>query len=105
MRLSTIGLLVTFALGLLWTPLVVTAQQVRSYKPEPAHFTECARRIGGKRGWVHVAASLFHDIAPACALGLRTAWINRLGEDPEPEPDAELHTLDGLGETLDTLVP
>src|SRR5207237_6807755 len=35
--------------------LVVTAQQVRSYKPEPAHFTECARRIGGKRGWVHVA--------------------------------------------------
>ena len=35
--------------------LVVTAQQVRSYKPEPAHFTECARRIGGKKGWVHVA--------------------------------------------------
>ena len=23
--------------------LVVTAQQVRSYKPEPAHFTECAQ--------------------------------------------------------------
>ena len=44
--------------------LVVTAQQVRSYKPEPAHFTECARRIGGKRGWVHVAASHYHDVAP-----------------------------------------
>ena len=29
--------------------LVVTAQQVRSYKPEPAHFTECARRIGASR--------------------------------------------------------
>src|SRR5207302_5321215 len=26
--------------------LVVTAQQVRSYKPDPAHFKECARRIG-----------------------------------------------------------
>ena len=25
--------------------LVVTAQQVRSYKPDPAHFKECARRI------------------------------------------------------------
>ena len=37
--------------------LVVTAQQVRSYKPEPPHFTECARRMGGKRGWVHVAAA------------------------------------------------
>ena len=29
--------------------LVVTAQQVRSYKPDLAHFNECARRIGGKR--------------------------------------------------------
>src|SRR5881275_1434861 len=29
--------------------LVVTAQQVRSYKPDPAHFKEAARRIGGKR--------------------------------------------------------
>ena len=27
--------------------LVVTAQQVRSYKPDPAHFKECARRIEG----------------------------------------------------------
>ncbi len=44
--------------------LVVTAQQVRSYKPEPAHFTECARRIGGKKGWVHVAASYYHDVVP-----------------------------------------
>ena len=33
--------------------LVVTAQQVRSYKPDPAHFTECARRIGGK--WLLVS--------------------------------------------------
>ncbi len=29
--------------------LVVTAQQVRSYKPDPAHFKEAARRIGGRR--------------------------------------------------------
>ena len=44
--------------------LVVTAQQVRSYKPELAHFTECARRMGGKHGWVHVAASHYHDVVP-----------------------------------------
>ena len=30
--------------------LVVTAQQVRSYKPDPAHFTECERRIGSQEG-------------------------------------------------------
>src|SRR4029078_3271986 len=34
--------------------LVVTAQQVRSYKPYPAHFKECQRRIGSKRGWVGI---------------------------------------------------
>ena len=38
--------------------LVVTAQQVRSYKPDPAHFKEAERRIGGKKGWVHVALQL-----------------------------------------------
>src|SRR5947199_8267428 len=44
--------------------LVVTAQQVRSYKPDPAHFKEAARRIGRKRGWVHVAERYYHDVEP-----------------------------------------
>jgi FMN phosphatase YigB (HAD superfamily) len=62
-------------------------------------------RTGAERaGHVHVAASLFHDVAPACELGLRTIWVNRLGEEPEPQPDVELHTLAGLGESLDSLV-
>ena len=30
--------------------IVVTAQQVRSYKPDPAHFKECARRLGSEEG-------------------------------------------------------
>jgi hypothetical protein len=32
-------------------------------------------------------------------------WINRLGEAPEPQPDVELHSLDGLADALDSLVP
>ena len=52
---------------------------------------------------MHVAASLFHDIVPALELGLPTIWINRLGEEPDPEPDVELRSLDGLGEALDSL--
>ena len=40
---------------------------------------------------VHVAASLFHDIAPANELGLRSVWINRLDERSErAKPDREL---------------
>jgi 2-haloacid dehalogenase len=54
---------------------------------------------------VHVAASLFHDIVPCNELGLRSVWINRLGEPATVEPTAELGDLFGLPETLDDLVP
>ena len=57
--------------------LAVTAQQVRSYKPDPAHFTECERRIGGKKGWVHVAASYYHDIEPCVKAKIPVVWVNR----------------------------
>jgi 2-haloacid dehalogenase len=57
---------------------VVTAQQVRSYKPARAHFDEVLRRLDLPRERVlHVAQSLFHDIAPAAALGFRCVWVNR----------------------------
>jgi 2-haloalkanoic acid dehalogenase type II len=60
---------------------VVTAQQVGSYKPAPGHFTAARERIGGAP-WLHVAQSYFHDVQPARALGIPSAWINRKGERP-----------------------
>jgi 2-haloacid dehalogenase len=57
---------------------VVTAQQVRSYKPAPPHFTVGLERLGlPPEGVLHVAQSRYHDIAPARALGLTTVWVNR----------------------------
>ena len=86
--------------------LTVAASEIGSYKPAPTHWDEFFARSGADRAsHVHVAASLFHDIAPASALGLRTIWINRLGEEAEPQPDVELHSLTGLAENLDSLVP
>jgi 2-haloacid dehalogenase len=76
--------------------LVVTAQQVRSYKPDPAHFTECERRIGGKKGWVHVAASYYHDVEPCLKKKIPVIWVNRSGQELESnqkKPDAEVKTL------------
>jgi 2-haloacid dehalogenase len=76
--------------------LVVTAQQVRSYKPEPAHFTECARRVGGKRGWVHVAASHYHDVAPCVKARVPVIWVNRNKEtldSSQKKPTAEVANL------------
>jgi 2-haloacid dehalogenase len=86
--------------------LSVVASEIGSYKPSPGHWDEFFARSGAERGrHVHVGASLFHDIAPAVSLGLHTVWINRLGEEPEPQPDVELHTLGGLADSLDSLVP
>ncbi len=57
---------------------VVTAKQVRSYKPGLAHFREAMRRTGaGPSQILHVAQSLFHDHVPAQSLGMHTAWVER----------------------------
>ena len=84
----------------------VTAADAGSYKPAPGHWERFFERYDAEReSHVHVAASLFHDIAPARELGLRSVWINRLGEEPEPQPDRELPDLSALPDTLDELVP
>jgi 2-haloacid dehalogenase len=86
--------------------LVVTAQQVRSYKPDPAHFTECERRIGGKRGWVHVAASYYHDVEPCLKKKVPVIWVNRHREKLEPgqkQPTAEVHNLREAAKLLGAL--
>jgi 2-haloacid dehalogenase len=84
--------------------LAIVASEIGSYKPGSKHWETFEAETGVPRdAHVHVAASLYHDIAPATRLGLRTVWINRLGEEAEPEPDVELHTLTGLGEALDGL--
>jgi 2-haloacid dehalogenase len=84
--------------------LAIVASEVGSYKPGLKHWDAFEAQTGVRRdAHVHVGASLYHDIAPATKLGLRTVWINRLGEEADPEPDVELHTLTGLGESLDGL--
>jgi 2-haloacid dehalogenase len=85
--------------------LAIVASEIGSYKPAFKHWEAFEAQADVLRdAHVHVGASLYHDIAPATRLGLRTVWINRLGEEAEPEPDVELHTLTGLGEALDGLV-
>lgn len=84
----------------------IVASELGSYKPRLKHWQAFEERVdAGLGAHVHVAASLFHDIAPARELGLPTVWINRLGEEPEPEPDIELHSLAGLGDALESLAP
>ena len=91
--------------------LIVTAEDVRSYKPAPAHWERFFETTtADKEHHVHVGASVFHDVAPASALGLKTVWISRGGADSfahtaDAEPDRELPDLSGLPDALDELVP
>jgi 2-haloacid dehalogenase len=85
--------------------LTVVAEDVGSYKPAHGHWERFREQTAAEEGaHIHVAASLFHDIAPANELGIRSVWINRLGERPGPAPTRELPDLSALPETLDELV-
>jgi 2-haloacid dehalogenase len=84
----------------------IVASEIGSYKPGHRHWSEFFARTHADRArHVHVAASLFHDIAPANELGLRSVWVNRLDEIADPEPTREIIDLSGLADVLDGLVP
>jgi 2-haloalkanoic acid dehalogenase type II len=82
--------------------LSIVASEIGSYKPALGHWRTFEAQAGRPPN-VHVAASLFHDIAPANELGLPSIWINRLGETPGPQPTREQPDLTGLAETLEEL--
>ncbi len=93
------------SLRLLGAPFValVTAEDVRSYKPTRKHFDEVWKRLRLPREAVlHVAASLHHDIRTARSLDAPAVWINRRGEPPpEDLPDLPGHPdLASLAEAL-----
>ncbi|HVE71536.1 MAG TPA: HAD-IA family hydrolase [Thermoanaerobaculia bacterium] len=79
--------------------LIVTAQQVRSYKPARGHFDAARTSIGDAR-WLHAAQSNFHDIAPATLLGIDNAWVNRHGESGGVKPTYEVRDLGELASLL-----
>jgi len=89
---------------------VVTAEQVRHYKPNRSHFEEGIRRLGlPPERIVHVAQSLYHDVPPARDLGMGTVWVQRYEGRPgaalasHATPDATVSDLASLCDLL--LVP
>jgi len=88
---------------------VITARQARSYKPSLNNFQLAFQRIGlPKEKILHVAQSLFHDIAPARQLGLSNVWVNRrhnkagFGATPPAtvEPHLEVPDLESLAKLM-----
>jgi len=86
--------------------LAIVAGEIGSYKPAHTHWEVFYETTGAdRRGHVHVAQSLFHDIEPANELGILSIWINRLGEPDDPRPTAILTGVSELADALDSLVP
>ncbi len=85
--------------------LTVVASEIGSYKPAHGHWTVFRERSAAPRDrHVHVAASLFHDIAPAAELGLTAVWIDREGETSDLPRAMTLPDLATLPDSLDALV-
>jgi 2-haloacid dehalogenase len=93
------------AIGIAFHPVIV-ASEIGSYKPAHRHWKAFREATGAEsEQHVHVAQSLYHDIDPAAELGLRTVWINRLGQRDDGRPSRTLPDLTQLPDTLDSLLP
>lgn len=85
--------------------MAIVAGEIGSYKPARKHWVAFREQMNADpAGHVHVAQSLFHDIAPATELGIPSIWINRLGEPDHPGPARTLTDLTGLADALDEVV-
>jgi 2-haloacid dehalogenase len=93
---------------------ILTAQDIGSYKPNPANFSALLQRVdemGSTGRLLHVAQSLFHDHVPGKAAGLPSAWINRRhaqpgwGATPDPRaavtPDVEFPSMAAFADAVD----
>jgi 2-haloacid dehalogenase len=84
--------------------LVVTAEDARGYKPSIRNFELLLQKLPVPQSQLlHVAESLFHDVAPARSLGIATVWVNRRQGKPAAasklvaaQPDLEVQDLSAL---------
>jgi 2-haloacid dehalogenase len=91
------------AIGIAFHPVIV-ASEIESYKPATRHWEVFREQTGSDDHiHVHVAQSLYHDIAPATQLGIPSIWINRLGEAEDARPLRTLASLARLADALDDL--
>jgi 2-haloacid dehalogenase len=83
--------------------VLVTAEDVRAYKPDPKLLALAIERLGlPAERILHAGFGWKYDLAPARALGMRACFVNRgqLSGIEEPR-DLEVPSLEALAERLD----
>jgi 2-haloacid dehalogenase len=82
---------------------LVTAEDVRAYKPDPQPLELAIARLAVEPGAiVHAAFGWKYDLAPARALGMRTCFVNRGAVSVDEPRDLEVPSLDALADALGT---
>ena len=78
-------------LGILGADIDAAIGHARQFAPA----LRPARRIGGKKGWVHIASGYDADVAPLLKMNVPVIWVNRRGEklDGRKKPDAEVRNF------------
>ncbi len=82
--------------------LAIVAGEIGSYKPAHRHWEAFFEQTGADRPATSTSARASSTTSRRRRARAPTIWINRLGEEPEPQPDVELHTLDGPRRTPST---
>jgi 2-haloacid dehalogenase len=83
---------------------VITAEQVKSNKPDRAHWLEMLHRCKTTPDRVlHVGQSVYHDVVPAKAMGFKTVWVHRAPghgatKAAQEQPDLEVSDLKTLAD-------
>lgn len=82
--------------------IIITAEDLRSYKPGHAHFQQLLEGHPQKESILHIAQSLFHDGVPCGELDIAFAWINRYNESNQTQvtPLAEFADMKSLADAL-----
>lgn len=90
--------------------LIITAQDVGSYKPNPKNFEHMLREVKDKfdvdkNQVLQTAQSQFHDHHPARAMGIKSVWIVRpgaiMGNREQEIYDWKFNTLGDMADALD----
>lgn len=76
---------------------IITAEQVKSYKPSLWNFEYAIEKIGIPFDKIlHIAQSIYHDIIPAKTIGLSAVWVNRKGKKEKCNADLKVIDLESL---------
>ncbi|KAJ5133212.1 hypothetical protein N7448_001759 [Penicillium atrosanguineum] len=90
--------------------LVLTAQEIGSYKPDLRNFQYLLKAVKERLGVesnqvLHTAQSQFHDHQPAQKVGIKSVWIARsraiMGNVDEPMYDWRFDTLGRMADAVD----